>query len=98
MIKGGRMKLFSSFKKRTTEDRPENPAGAQLRCFAALDCPAEWKSELARLQDDLKRTLSSRCFRWVQPDQMHLTVRFFGSVTPEAAEELQGVLAKIPST
>jgi RNA 2',3'-cyclic 3'-phosphodiesterase len=60
----------------------------KLRAFIALRPPGEWIEHLARIQDDLRRTLPGKSFRWVNPDQIHITLRFLGSITSQDAEAI----------
>ncbi|MGV3772512.1 MAG: RNA 2',3'-cyclic phosphodiesterase [Verrucomicrobiales bacterium] len=95
------MKFFDALKRSTSLRSDDHQglagdAGPKVRCFAALECPPDWKEELTHLQAGLKQKLQGKCFRWVQPDQMHLTLRFFGSITPESAEELKKAIHEIP--
>ena len=57
-----------------TGDRP-------IRCFIAIDIPAEIKAELSRLQDSLKGLGVS--ISWTKPQGIHLTLKFLGDVDPE---------------
>jgi len=51
-------------------------AGDQIRCFVALEIPTEVKCQLAEIQErDLLPQLS-----WVNPENMHLTLKFLGDV------------------
>ncbi len=61
-----------------------------IRLFAALPVPEPARSLLAAILEDL----ASRDWpvRWVRPEGLHLTLKFFGSVEPNQAEALAGVL------
>ena len=53
-----------------------------IRAFLAIEPPAEIRQEIGDIQNSLKR----RCpfdVRWVKPDGIHLTLKFFGSVSEE---------------
>lgn len=74
------------------------PVEKKVRVFVALDVPPEWKAALGELQRELKRDLRSNAFRWVNPEQIHLTLRFFGSIAPEEAAQVSGILDRIAAT
>jgi RNA 2',3'-cyclic 3'-phosphodiesterase len=57
-----------------------------MRVFLALDLDSEVRGKLAELQREL-RPLARRA-RWVRPEGLHLTLRFFGEVTAEGVESL----------
>ncbi len=49
---------------------------ATIRIFIAADLPESVREELARIQAEL-RTEKFK-FRWVKPENIHLTLIFFG--------------------
>jgi RNA 2',3'-cyclic 3'-phosphodiesterase len=59
------------------------------RLFVAIDLPAATKDLLAALRPGL------RGVRLTAPEQMHLTISFFGNVTAEAEAELRERLSSI---
>jgi 2'-5' RNA ligase len=59
------------------------------RLFVSLDLP----KTIARLLADLDPHVSG--LRWVSPEQMHLTLAFFGNVGPELEEKLRNQLESI---
>lgn len=61
-----------------------------IRAFLAIDPPGEVRAALASAQRDLKRTLSGS-IRWVAPQGIHLTLKFFGNVG-------EGEVARISTT
>ncbi len=50
-----------------------------IRCFIAIELPAELKAELTRLQNKL-RSATGKCARWVEPSGIHLTLKFLGNI------------------
>ncbi len=62
------------------------------RLFVALDLPSSITDQLAELDPHL------RGVRWLRPDQMHLTLGFFGEVDPPVEETLSKKLAAIRFT
>lgn len=62
------------------------------RLFVAVPVADEVKAAIAEL---LKRTGITSEFKCPSPEQIHLTLRFFGNVPADAVPELQGRLATI---
>jgi 2'-5' RNA ligase len=60
-----------------------------IRLFIALDLPEALRLRLAGLQRPLPRT------RWVQPENMHVTLRFVGEVPRGAADDLHEMLSRV---
>ena len=58
-----------------------------IRAFLAIDPPEEVLREIANLQDRLKRTMQGD-IRWVRPEGIHLTLKFFGSIS---ADRIAGI-------
>lgn len=59
------------------------------RLFVAIDLPTAVKTQLMRLQKDLVGA------KWVNREQLHLTLRFIGETSPEQLKELETGLAAI---
>jgi len=53
-----------------------------MRCFIAIDIPEDIRADLAALQERLAAEVDIRKgdVKWVQPDSMHLTLKFLGEV------------------
>jgi 2'-5' RNA ligase len=51
----------------------------QIRAFISVELPAQIKEALAQLQDNL-RTSKSTSVKWVDPEGIHLTIKFLGNV------------------
>lgn len=58
-----------------------------IRLFAALDVPPEIGEPLKRRQQGVPRA------RWHSPDQLHITLRFYGEIAEDVAAELDLALA-----
>ncbi|MBM3132253.1 MAG: RNA 2',3'-cyclic phosphodiesterase, partial [Chloroflexi bacterium] len=54
----------------------------EVRAFIAVELPAELKSELSRLIAKL-RPGHERSVKWVDPEGIHLTLKFLGNVSTE---------------
>lgn len=50
-----------------------------IRAFIAIELPAELRQQLARLQARLKAD-SQPIIKWVNPDSIHLTLKFLGNI------------------
>jgi 2'-5' RNA ligase len=49
-----------------------------MRAFIAIDLPLQTKEKIAKLQEDLKKCNPD--FKWVDPGNIHLTLRFLGNI------------------
>jgi 2'-5' RNA ligase len=49
-----------------------------IRAFIAIELPQTVKQELAQVSAGLAQQVAERAVRWVQPEKMHLTLRFLG--------------------
>ena len=63
-----------------------------MRLFVAIDVPEEWRREAATALDRLGAACGA-ALRPVDPERMHVTVRFLGEVEPAAAEALTASIA-----
>ena len=70
-----------------------------MRLFAAVNLPEAEKKRLGGVLEDLRRGLLP--FRFVQPDSLHLTLKFFGEVSEHSRDQIalairQGVNGLLP--
>lgn len=65
----------------------------QIRLFIAIELPDEVKLEITNLQAQLKSG-SSFGFKWVDPNGIHLTLKFLGNVAQDKIEEVTEALKK----
>lgn len=68
--------------------------GMQKRLFAALELPVVWQEALGALSRRLQTSLPPRTVRWVKPDGIHLTLKFYGETPAEKLPALQAGLAR----
>ncbi len=50
-----------------------------VRAFLAIDLPVEILNEIRSIQSGLRKTLQGTV-RWVRPEAIHLTLKFFGDI------------------
>src|SRR5262245_49811530 len=55
----------------------------KIRTFIALKPPCDWIEQLTRIASELRRELRSKEIKWVQPEQIHITLRFLGYILPD---------------
>lgn len=60
--------------------------GGLIRTFVAIELPKEVKNELKKNQDKLKSF--NFPIKWVEPDQIHLTLSFLGDVFEDKIEKV----------
>ena len=68
---------------------------SKIRAFIAISISSDIKQELAALIDKLKT--SGADVKWVNPENIHLTLKFLGYISPEKIEEVKKVLDGIKS-
>lgn len=59
-----------------------------LRLFFAVELNSELRQALSQLIDELKQEPWGHRVRWVHPENLHVTLRFLGSTSPEKISEL----------
>jgi len=59
----------------------------KVRTFVAIKLTPEIISNIGRVQEELKRTDAQ--VKWVEPDNIHLTLKFLGHITPEDLEKVK---------
>jgi 2'-5' RNA ligase len=67
---------------------------AAIRSFVAVELGDQVKQRLAEIQRQLKATAPSGSVRWVQPDSIHLTLKFLGDVPEERIGALVAALER----
>ncbi|MCS6909467.1 MAG: RNA 2',3'-cyclic phosphodiesterase [Anaerolineales bacterium] len=69
-----------------------------LRLFAALELPAPVLEQLAALAEALRAGAPKDAVRWVRPEGVHLTLKFYGEVEAKRVKDLQAVLTEAAMT
>jgi len=63
-----------------------------LRVFVGLDLPGELKEAIAKVKVELEPYIDGR---WLTPQNLHLTLKFIGQVSPEVVEKISEQLDKV---
>ena len=63
-----------------------------VRAFIAIELSPQAHGELASLQETLKK--SGADVKWVEPENIHLTLKFLGDIDPVKTEELKKLLTE----
>lgn len=64
-----------------------------MRAFIAVSLPEEVRTSLANLQRELAR--SGADVKWVEPENLHLTLKFLDEITDEQRREVETLLRRI---
>lgn len=64
-----------------------------MRTFIAIELPPDIKNILSRIQDELKQSRAD--VKWVNPQNIHLTLRFLGEIQQDLVDKLRAVLEQI---
>lgn len=62
----------------------------KIRAFIAFDIPEEIKSEILKIQDDLRKAEVEA--KWVKPKNIHLTLAFLGSIDDKQVGQVKKIL------
>ena len=62
-----------------------------MRCFVAIALPAPVKTLLVRVQETLRRADAD--VKWVEEENLHLSLKFLGELDEEALARLKGILS-----
>lgn len=64
-----------------------------MRAFIAIELPKDLKNALSQLQEQLRKTAAD--VKWVQPDNIHLTLKFLGEIDEKKLDKISLILDKI---
>jgi 2'-5' RNA ligase len=67
--------------------------GRQVRCFVGLELPRAHRAALAAHLEDCASLAPGH--RWVDPDGLHLTLRFLGGLEPARVNAVRAALALV---
>jgi len=68
---------------------------AKIRAFLAAELPRAMVSRIASLQERLRSCGAD--VRWVKPEQIHLTLKFFGNIEEEQREVIAAIMEEAAS-
>jgi len=66
----------------------------EIRSFIAIELPEEVREGLARLRNELKRN-EHKFVKWVNPDGLHLTLKFLGNIPSKRVTEIINVIEEV---
>jgi len=69
----------------------------QIRSFIAIELPDELRLEIGRLQAQLKSG-SQPWVKWVNPDSIHLTLKFLGNIAVDRIDEITRAMEEAAQT
>ena len=74
-----------------------------IRAFLAVELSEDLRTQIARIQQDLKQRLSREASKdvrisWVQPSSIHLTIKFLGDTDEQLVEPLREALEQVVTT
>ena len=67
-----------------------------MRAFIAIDIGDNVRGKLVQAQDRIARTKAAK-IKFVESENLHITLKFLGEITEEQAEEIKEILQKIAS-
>lgn len=59
-----------------------------MRCFLAIEIPADARAEVARVQEEVRQQLRHSRVTWVAPENFHITLHFLGEIDDELRERI----------
>ncbi len=62
-----------------------------IRAFLAIEPPAEVRAVIGRIQGRLQRLIRGE-LKWVRPEAIHLTLKFFGDISASAVGQIAAVV------
>ena len=68
-----------------------------MRCFIAIDIDDQTRKALARLQNELqgKADIKKSDAKWVNPETIHLTLKFLGEIKDEQAVDVCNITGDV---
>lgn len=67
-----------------------------MRAFIAIEFPSNIKDTISKMQDKLKAGLPK--VNWVKPENLHLSLKFLGEISPKQLENINQITAEIVKT
>ena len=69
-----------------------DPRMSMLRAFIAIELPVELQKAISRSTGQLQKSAGKSGVRWVLVENIHLTLKFLGEVSPSQVDLLQQML------
>jgi len=66
---------------------------SMLRAFIAIELPSELQKAISRSIGQLQKAAGSSSVRWVMAENVHLTLKFLGEVSPSNVDLIQQMLS-----
>ena len=63
-----------------------------MRTFIAIDFPKEILEKISRIITFLQSQTTEKALKWVETDIMHLTLKFIGEISEDAARDVQTIM------
>jgi 2'-5' RNA ligase len=70
----------------------------KYRLFVAVELPPDLQAQLADVQAAFAAQLPPRVVRWVRPDGIHLTLKFYGDVRGDRVPDFKAGLERVART
>lgn len=67
---------------------------APVRAFVALHVPAAIQQQIAGAVEDVRNRAPEKSVRWVRPENIHLTLRFIGTVSPQDVAAMKAAIQR----
>jgi len=64
-----------------------------MRIFIAIDLPQEIKNKIDQIQSDFKKC--DLAFKWVKPENIHLTLKFLGEIKQDRLDEIKKTIIEV---
>ncbi|MFH1624747.1 MAG: RNA 2',3'-cyclic phosphodiesterase [Pseudomonadota bacterium] len=65
----------------------------KIRSFLAIELPRKIVDKLEEIQKGLRSSGAS--VKWVRPESIHLTLKFFGNIEPKMIDDISRVVTKV---
>lgn len=65
----------------------------KFRAFLAIDFADNIRYDLTQFQKQLKLQLELHLLKWTKPENLHITMRFLGNITPDQYDKITSSLA-----
>ena len=76
---------------------PASPSLSTWRTFCAIELPPEVRSQLAKHAQQLRDAVPSVTASWSKPENVHLTLKFFGNVPTQSLAKISAAASRVGS-